>query len=139
MSHGRRHVGLKLALALAPLLIIGTFIVAQPPAPRRDPYAELEMLSRLNEWRLSEGLDPLKRNTTLDALAYFQAAYVSTLRPYPDGVQIHRGRINDLPKERARWEPFLWPPYGTSAQIAVEEIAAIRNLNSSIDFWKGSP
>ncbi|NOG51199.1 MAG: hypothetical protein HND48_18545 [Chloroflexi bacterium] len=31
MSHGRRHVGLKLALALAPLLIIGTFIVAQPP------------------------------------------------------------------------------------------------------------
>ncbi|KXK50255.1 MAG: hypothetical protein UZ13_02650 [Chloroflexi bacterium OLB13] len=139
MSHGRRHVGLKLALALAPLLIIGTFIVAQPPTPRRDPYAELEMLSRLNEWRLSEGLDPLKRNTTLDALAYFQAAYVSTLRPYPDGVQIHRGRINDLPKERARWEPFLWPPYGTSAQIAVEEIAAIRNLNSSIDFWKGSP
>lgn len=137
MSHGR-HVVRKLAFALIPLLMVGTFVLAQTSGPRRDPYAELEMLGRLNAWRLSENLAPLKRNATLDALAYMQAAYVSTLRPYPDGVQIHRGRINDLPKERARWESFQWPTYGTSAQIAIEEIAAIRNLDSSIDFWKSS-
>jgi uncharacterized protein YkwD len=120
------------------LLMVGAVALAQPAPRQRDPRAELEMLARLNEWRLSLDLTPFKRNSTLDALAMLQASYVSTLRPYPDGVEIHRGRTGELVKDRARWQPYDWPTYGRPDQIAVEEIAAIRSLDGAIDFWHSS-
>lgn len=120
------------------LLLIAAAALAQSTTRQRDPRAELEMLARLNEWRISLDRPPLKRSSTLDALAMFQAAYISTLRPYPDGVAIHRGRTGDLVKDRAAWQPYNWPNYGRPDQIAVEEIAAIRTLDSALDFWESS-
>lgn len=130
----RRRLGLWAAL----LFTLATAAVAQRPPPQRDAYAELTMHARLNEWRLSEDLAPLRRNGTLDSLAYLQAVYVSTQRPYPDGLAIHRGRLGEGVKERARWDSYSWPTYGMAVQIAVEEIAAIRTLDSAINFWKSS-
>ena len=120
------------------LWIVGAVALAQSTTPLRDSHAELEMLARLNEWRLELDLTPFKRNATLDALAMLQASYVSTLRPYPDGVAIHRGRTGDLVKDRAQGQPYNWPTYGRPDQIAVEEIAAIRSLDEAINFWHQS-
>lgn len=128
----RKRVALGLSIIL---LLIGSVLLAQP---QRSPRAELEMLARLNEWRLSLDLTPFKRNSTLDALAMLQASYVSSLRPYPDGVAIHRGRTGELIKDRAQWQPYQWPSFGQSGQIAIEEIAAIRSLDGAIDFWHSS-
>jgi uncharacterized protein YkwD len=138
MSTMRTHLKLQAVLWALLLFLIGTVVLAQSREPQRDPYEELKMLARLNEWRISEDLAPLKRNATLDALAMMQAIYVSTQRPYPDGLAIHRGRTGEGVKNRALWDPYDWPTFGTAAQIAVEEIAAIRSLSSSIDFWKSS-
>jgi uncharacterized protein YkwD len=132
----RKRISTGLGIIL--LWIIGAVALAQSSAPQRDAHAELEMLARLNEWRLSRDLSPFKRNATLDALAMLQASYVSTLRPYPDGVAIHRGRTGDLVKDRARWQPYNWPTYGRPDQIAIEEIAAVRTLDGAIDFWHES-
>lgn len=132
----RKHISAGLWIVL--LLTAGAFTLAQPAARQRDARAELEMLARLNEWRISLDLTPFKRNSTLDDLAMLQAIYVSTQRPYPDGPAIHRGRNGELVKERAVWEPYAWPTYGRADQIAIEEIAAIRTLDGAIDFWHSS-
>lgn len=106
--------------------------------PDSDQPAAEAILSLLNQWRLEQGLLPLKPNLTLDALALYQARYVISQREIPDGAQIHIGRNGEGVKERARYDEFDWPYYGSPDRIAVEEIAAVNSAAHAIEFWKGS-
>jgi uncharacterized protein YkwD len=114
-----------------------TLVDAQLPVTS-DREAALEALGRLNEWRLEEGLLPFKMNDTLEDLAFYQADYVRTMRPIPNGSAIHVGRRSEGVAVRALYDQFAWDFYGSRDRIAIAEIAAVNNIDKAIAFWKSS-
>ncbi len=122
-----------LVLFAAPLLSVAQ----RTRQPDRD--AALEVLGLLNEWRLEEGLLPLKMNPTLEAMALYQAEYVMSLRVTPTGTDIHRGRNGEGILQRALFDQFEWPFYGRPERITVGEIAAVNSAEEALAFWHSSP
>ena len=104
-----------------------------------DREAALEMLGLLNEWRLEEGLLPLKVNETLEAMALYQAEYVISLRETPNGAAMHTGRNGEGILERALFDQFDWPYYGRPERITIGEIAAVNSAKEALAFWHSSP
>ncbi|PJF39839.1 MAG: CAP domain-containing protein [Chloroflexi bacterium] len=131
------HIVPVLVVLFAIVLIFSAF-PSETAAQTSDRDAEFEVLGLLNQWRLEEGLSPLRLNDTLTDLAMFQADYVRTLQPIPDGPAIHIGRQGELVKDRALFDQFNWPFYGRSERIAVEEIAAVNSAEDSVAFWMSS-
>lgn len=104
--------------------------------PSYDPLA-LEVIARLNEWRIGLGLWPLAPNNVLMQMADAQARYILSLPSIPDGGGIHLDGQGHGPRERAA--VLGWPFYSQPAQISTSEIAYVgANANAAISFWQGS-
>ena len=103
--------------------------------PLADPVA-LEVLQRLNEWRLQAGVWPLLHNPTLTEAAVDQAAYLTTLSAIPSGEAVHIDASGGNIEERT--SALGWPDYGNALRIAVTEIVAVGTVDFAIDFWQGS-
>ncbi len=117
-------------------LLLGLTITRVSAQAANDPAAALEVIARLNQWRLQAGAAPLKPNDTLTAMAVDQATYLSTLPDIPNGNALHLGRNGEGVRERALYPQFNWPTYGGSAAVA--EVAAVGTLDSAMQFWQGS-
>jgi hypothetical protein len=130
MAHltGRRVALLPLVL----LLLLGMQTYAQPPDP-----PDTEVLRLLNDWRMAQGLPPLKPNPVLDAMAAQQADYLAGLS-FIDVLKIHDDAQGRGPVERAAGKPFEWPHYALPERIAITEIAAIGTVRSALGFWQTS-
>lgn len=123
----------KLLVALLALLLLT--IGAQAQEQNNEELA-LQIVAQINDWRISEGVAPLKPNPTLDAMALDQASYVVSLDKLPD--DFHAGRTGLHPQQRALADPFDWPHYQLAAQIAIGENAALGSVNSAMTFWHNS-
>lgn len=114
-------------------------LLAQDRPVLRDDAAAMQVVGRLNTWRMDEGLWPLRRNETLDAMALYQAEYLLTLSRIPNGAEIHRGRNGEGVKQRALFPQFRWPFYGRAENIAIGEIAAVYGtMDGAFAFWLSS-
>ncbi|GAB4470487.1 MAG: hypothetical protein Kow00124_06640 [Anaerolineae bacterium] len=113
-----------------------TSALQQVAAPTIDAE-QLAVLAALNEWRISQGLWPLKINETLQQMALDQARYVLLLPAIPAGGDIHLGPGGKQPAERALG--YGWPYYNTAAQVAISEIAYVgASPDAALTFWRGS-
>ena len=103
-----------------------------------QPYdpASMEVLERINDWRVSQGLWPFKVNADLTRLAQAQADFLAGLSVFPDDP--HAGPTGEQPKQRAA--DAGWPFYNTPDQIAVDEVAYTgASPASAVTWWQGSP
>lgn len=133
-------------LFLCCAFLIGTF-AAHPAvslAQQNDSNAAAQALALVNQWRLDQGLWPLKVNKALQTMAVAQAAYIAPkIASIPDDNEaaFHLDAQGHTPPERAIGAPYNWPLYGKarSAQIEVGENAAVGSVQFAVNFWKGSP
>jgi|FLYN01.1.fsa_nt_gi uncharacterized protein YkwD len=100
------------------------------------PAAAQEIIAHLNEWRLAAGVPPLKPNETLQAMAFRQAYYLSTLSEIPSGNAMHLGPSGENVRERALYPEFNWPSYAGNAAVA--EVGYVGRPESALEFWRGS-
>lgn len=101
-------------------------------------YAELEVIARINEWRIAEGGWPLKPNPTLRDMALAQGNYLLSLSVLPD--DLHTDAQGRNPRERALDPAFKWPHYAIKERIAIgENIYIGNNVNLAITYWQNSP
>ena len=129
-----RRIMLVLMLSIMGTLLLVPLSHAQEP----DEDVALDVIARLNAWRLDEGVPPLKPNATLAAMALDQAQYVISLPDFPPD-DFHAGRDGLHPRERALLDPFDWPYYGRKDRVAVGENAAQGSVDFAMNFWKNSP
>ncbi len=104
----------------------------------QQTQVSLEVVGLLNEWRVEQGLWPLKVNPTLESLALLQAQYIASLAEAPEGGDIHLNAKGQGPAQRALLQPYAWPSYGRSDRTAVGENAAIGSVQYAMGFWKSS-
>lgn len=108
-------------------------------APEIDAE-ELSMISRLNAWRVQEGLWPLRHSDRLQQMAEQQVAFLGEglgIGQIPAVENFHRGPQGGLPMERAL--AFGWDYYNNPGQVAVDEIKFLGfNENAAVDFWINS-
>ncbi len=109
---------------------------AQVIEPEQDDPAALQILGRLNAWRLEVGAPPLKPNDTLKAMAIMQAHYLASLPEITGGDSMHLGENGDNVRDRALYPEFNWATYG--GQAAVAEVGAASSEDWAMDFWHGS-
>lgn len=115
---------------------------APTPAPlatvelgRRDPR-EVEVLARVNEWRISVGAWPLYLNPTLKELAQSQAEFLA-LRGSSLPDDVHSGPDDSLPFDRLR--RVGWPTYSNSEQIEGSEVVYIgADATAAVEWWYNS-
>jgi len=99
---------------------------------------ELELMARLNQWRITDGLWPLKPNTVLRDMARSQANYLLSLASLPDDLHVDSKGRN--PRQRALDPAFNWPHYLGNDRVAVgENIYIGNNMNGAINYWQNSP
>lgn len=120
-------------LSIIAILMLGLSMMSQ--AQEEDALA-MEVIARLNEWRISEDVWPLKPNDTLAALALSQAHYLASLPTLPDDLHIDKSGLQ--PRERALLMPYNWPHYELPGQIAIGENAAIGSVDYAFEFWTES-
>ncbi|MEP7288547.1 MAG: CAP domain-containing protein [Chloroflexota bacterium] len=101
-----------------------------------DPAVETDVVARLNAWRITEGVAPLKLNPELQTLAFEQAKYLVGLTELPHGGELHKDSQGNLPPQRAY--SAKWPSYGISARTAVGENAAVGNAGFALRYWEHS-
>jgi uncharacterized protein YkwD len=127
------------ALILIVTVAASVSVPASPVSAQQQDQVALDTIAAINAWRIQKDLWPLKRNSTLDALALLQANYLLTLPDLPEEGNIHIGPHGEGPKDRAVAAPYNWPTYGRPDQIAEEEIAyAGYNVKAAIQFWQTS-
>lgn len=95
-----------------------------------------ELARQLNLWRLSEGLEVLVYNETLESMAVSQADYLQSLGTLPS--DLHAGRRGEDARARSQFDEFAWSTYGHPEVFFVTEIIAIGNIETALDFWRGS-
>lgn len=108
---------------------------ALPLGPAFD-VDELDVIARINEYRVQNGLWPLAPNDQLRTLAHSQANFVAGLPeiPYED---MHAGATGEDAITRAGRAG--WPSYNNPQQIAIAENAyAGATIPAAMDWWKGS-
>ena len=106
--------------------------------PEYDPVA-LALVAAINEWRIDEGLWPLRVNDTLMEMAQDQVNYLDRLSTLPQGGAMHVGANGETPQRRALYPQYEWPFYGTSNRVAIGENAYIgANETAVISYWQGS-
>jgi len=115
-----------------------TDVVDLPDTPEYDPFA-LALVAAINEWRIEEGLWPLRVNNTLMEMAQDQVEYLDGLSALPQGGAMHVGSNGETPQTRALYPQYEWPFYGTSNRVAIGENAYIgANETAAITYWSGS-
>ncbi|MBZ0302227.1 MAG: hypothetical protein K8J31_20935 [Anaerolineae bacterium] len=117
------------------LTLVGLLIAVVPGRAQDDALAQ-EVIGRLNAWRISEGLWPLKPNDTLTALALSQAQYITSLAELPKDLHVDKQGLQ--PRDRALLAPFNWPHYQLPGQIAIGENAALGSVDYALNFWHNS-
>lgn len=133
MRFPKRFQALFFLIAVVAVLTISSFASLASAQPA-DPSAEV--LTLLNDWRIEQGLWPLRVNATLQKMALEQAEYLLSLPDMPDGSELHKGRTGESPLQRALL--YNWPTYGLPDQIAIGEIAAVGNPTFAVNWWKQS-
>ena len=126
----RRILFMIMLLGLLPLAGI------QAQAVQQNPAVALQVIAELNQWRLDQGLAPLKPNATLAAMALQQASYVISLDKFPDDPHVDAQGMH--PMQRALTDPFDWPFYARQDRVAIGENAAEGNVNFAMNFWHNS-
>lgn len=122
----------------AALLLLTLMAVALPPraaSAQTGTSPTTALIAALNDWRIDQGLWPLKVNPTLEAMAVAQAEYLLTLPELPEGGAIHTDARGQDPRGRAPQPPYNWPTYGRTDQIAVGEIAYVGRQADALNFW----
>lgn len=141
---GRSARRLPLFLFLASLVALGQGFasgrIARAQAPDNDSAAATQILGFINEWRIEQGLWPLRPNPTLEAMAVAQARFIfARADSIENPVDLHRDADGLLPAQRAVRPPYNWPSYGTNpARTEIGENAGVGSPRFVMDFWKGS-
>jgi hypothetical protein len=125
---------MPLRFLLLIMLILCVVPLVQAQDLEQDEAAALEVIARINDWRLEAGVWPLKPNPILTEMALDQARYIVSLADLPD--DLHIGRRGLQPRQRAL--AFNWPHYQLPGQIAIGENAAIGNVSFALRFWQNS-
>src|SRR5690349_16778159 len=138
----RRSLWRLFALGLL-LVLLGQVAFAQssPAALDNDASAAQQILALVNEWRMQEGLWPLKPNATLEAMALTQATYILpkiASIPDEDESQYHMDANGQNPRQRAANPPYSWPSYGQLQQMEVGENAGVGGYKFVMNFWHTS-
>jgi len=129
-----RHFLMLVVISTALGGVTGT--LADAPS---DEAAATLTLQLLNEWRISEGLAPLRVNATLNEMALQQANFVlGRIDSISHEADYHKDLNGRDAIQRAR-ELFGWPAYGRPERIEVGENAAEFNVKRAIQFWQESP
>lgn len=136
-----RRSRFRFALLLVVIVAVFSAVPRLPPSPRpaeaqQADSAALETIALINQYRLQQGLTPLKLNATLTALADAQAAYLADI-PYTRWPSdIHRDASGRDIKTRA--QQAGWAVYN-AANIAVTEIGRLdRDPAAALAWWQGS-
>ncbi len=128
---------MRILRVLSLFLFIGVGLLPSVSAQGNLPPTADAMEAALNEWRLSEGLAPFKRNPSLEALARVQVEYLLKQPNIPQNI--HEGVLEEGPRTRALWEPYDWPYYGITARTSLEEITvAQKTVAQGIEWWRNS-
>lgn len=107
-------------------------------ARQNDTATSTLLLAQVNNWRVSEGLIPLRGNSTLQQMAVDQAAYVrAQMRAGVNVTDFHRDANGRNPLQRA-YSQYGWTTYGASDQIEIGENAAVGNVRYAISYWQNS-
>ncbi|RPI97941.1 MAG: CAP domain-containing protein, partial [Chloroflexi bacterium] len=132
----------RLAVSIAFVVLFAVLSAVPLPSRVSPAHAQtdpvLDVIARINAYRVEQGLQPLAINARLEAMARDQAEYIASLPDIPDGGDIHLGRRREDARQRAAAAPYLWETYGNSKQISVSEIAGVGTVNSVFTFWMGS-
>src|SRR5262249_49597881 len=102
-----------------------------------NTMGEIELLTKLNEWRVREKLWPFALNPILTRMARDQANYILSFPTLPGDLHIDaKGRYQ---RERAVSNDYQWPYYGIAARVAIgENVYAGASVNSAIKWWDQS-
>src|SRR5690606_9423262 len=111
-------------------------LVFHMPGQAQDETITMEIIARVNAWRIREGVWPLKPNDTLKNMALQQAQYIASLPALPDDLHVDGRGLR--PRERALLTPFNWPYYELPGQIAIGENAALGTPDYALEFWQES-
>ncbi|MBI1259118.1 MAG: hypothetical protein GC204_16740 [Chloroflexi bacterium] len=129
-------------LSLFAVLLTSLSLIVQPVSAQdqNDVGAAQDIIKTINNWRIEQGLWPLRENETLDRMAYDQASYVLSLPKTPEEGAIHIGKYGEMPPARAHLPQYNWPAYGAAQNTAVGEIAYTGfNAVAAQQFWANSP
>ncbi len=130
--------------SIIPVLIVLLCIAALPAAaqvniPDHEDAAATRLLALANQWRIEQGLPPLRAHADLQAMAVAQAEY---LYPRLDNLQTHDDYHKDLggrkPAQRAL-HFYNWATYGTPERIEIGENAAEFPPARALPYWQNSP
>lgn len=129
---------LPVALCLLALSVLAAPSQAQTPI-QSDTDAAATVLAMVNEWRIEEGLWPLKVNPVLQQMAFDQASFVlPNLENIVEESEYHNDANGHNPRERAVAAPYNWPTYGKPDQIEIGENAGVGSAKFALGFWKES-
>ncbi|HLV37191.1 MAG TPA: CAP domain-containing protein [Spirillospora sp.] len=124
---------MRLAAVCIAFIILLVFHI---PGQAQDEALAMEIIARVNAWRIREGVWPLKPNDTLKNMALQQAQYIASLPALPDDLHVDGRGLR--PRERALLTPFNWPYYELPGQIAIGENAALGTPDYALEFWQES-
>lgn len=135
----RHHVLLYWLLLAA---LIAFMIVPPQGAAAAQSSSEtdimMDVLARMNVWRISQGLMPLKVNPVLMRMAQDQADFVAPrASAIEDEAEYHKDEQGRDAKRRAV-ERYNYPFYGNPEQVEVGEIVAVGNTSFAFGFWERS-
>ncbi len=134
MKSMARFLTLMVCLALLGAIVSPS---AAQSSPQNDAAAARQILEMVNEWRVQEGLWPLKVNPTLENIAIAQASYVlPQLANNLAEDAYHKDAQGRTARQRATANN--WPNYGHPEQIEAGENAAVGTFKLALDFWHES-
>lgn len=132
-----------LSIVIVLLCALPLLLMTRPgnaaPIEESDPAEQI--LQLVNDWRIQEGLWPLRQNAALTTMAQAQAEYIAPrIENISDEIDFHKDAQGRLPSERAR-QDHQWPLIGgtnAAATVRVGENAAVGSVKYALAFWKGS-
>jgi uncharacterized protein YkwD len=131
---------MKVSIRLLTLVLCSLSLSAVASAQnttQNDPDAARQILEMVNEWRVQEGLWPLKINSTLNTIAIAQASYIlPQLSNNLADDAYHKDAQGRTARQRA--SANNWPNYGHPEQIEAGENAAVGTFQLALDFWQES-
>lgn len=140
-----RRMPMLLRWSMVPLLLIAlasslVFAPAHALVAQVDPA--MQVLALVNQWRIQEGLWPLRVNTTLMQMALDQVTYIQPkLASIKDELEYHLDAQGRTPPTRAMLS-YGWPAYRKATPkvfpVEIGENAADGSAQFAVNFWKTS-
>ncbi len=131
--HWFKHSLLVAFVTATLLVLLSAQLQAANGIAESDPIVERDVIARLNAWRISENLPPMKFNAELQALALKQARFLAGMSELPHGGDLHIDDKGNLPPQRANISK--WPAYGIAARTAIGENAAVGDAKFALRYW----